>query len=92
MPRTWLMATHDGPRTDTEAESVLVEHDGQHVTVTIDDGDEWTFDRMELLQALDAGDAVAVARACTCHADLDAVRALHAPGCPQGPEPARRAA
>lgn len=62
MPRTWLMATHDGPRTDTEAESVLIEHDDRSVTLTLDDGDEWTFDRMELLRALDAGDAVAQAR------------------------------
>lgn len=63
MPRTWLMATHDGPMTDTEAESVLVEHDGKHATITLDNGDEWTFDRIELLRALDAGDAVAEARA-----------------------------
>lgn len=56
------MATHDGPRTDTEAESVLVEHDGRHVTLTLDDGEEWTFERVELLKALDAGDAVADAK------------------------------
>lgn len=57
MPRTWLMATHDGPRTDTEAESVLVEHDGEHVTFTFDDGDEWTFERRELVAAVDAAAA-----------------------------------
>lgn len=62
MPRTLLMATHNGPRTAAEAESVIVEHDGQNATLQLDTGDELTFDRMELLRALDAGDAVVEAR------------------------------
>lgn len=57
------MATHDGPTVDTEAESVLIEHDETHVTITLDDGDEWTFDRLELARAIDAGDLAAERRA-----------------------------
>lgn len=56
-PRTLLTATR-GSYNDpaAEAEPVLVEHDEQTVTLTLDDGEELTFDRGELRAALDARD------------------------------------
>jgi hypothetical protein len=53
MPRTWLMGTRGAPDDDElEAEPVLVEHDEHAVTLTLDDGEEITVDRRELIAAL----------------------------------------
>lgn len=54
-PRALLMATrgsYNDP--DAEAEPVLIEGDRATVTLTFDDGLEYTFDRTELLSNIEA--------------------------------------
>ena len=61
-PQTALTVTRGSFNDPTaEAELVLVEHDGRNVTITLDDGEELTFDHRELRAALDATDTMGLA-------------------------------
>jgi hypothetical protein len=48
------MADYARPTGPIESEPVLVDHDGQHVTLTLEDGSTITLDERELLSTLRA--------------------------------------